>query len=100
MLWVHGCVHISTSFIRGSDFRATSCVVTPKCGAEDWYEDEDGHARSILEQNIRLRGVFGTAGRLRSTVAPQGKVLPLYYLYDFGVSLTFCFKCPQESYFQ
>lgn len=48
-------------------------------------KSEDGDDWSMLEQNLPLKEVFGAEGRLRSTVAPHGEVLPLYYLYDLGV---------------
>ncbi|KAF9458393.1 hypothetical protein BDZ94DRAFT_1173732 [Collybia nuda] len=42
---------------------------------------------SVPENNLYLRDAFATTGRLHRTIAPRGAVLPLYYLYDFGVSL-------------
>lgn len=49
-------------------------------------EKDEGDARSVLEHELSLQDVFGAAGRLHRVVAPRGEVLPLYYLYDFGVS--------------
>lgn len=49
-------------------------------------EKDDRDARSVLEHELNLQDVFGAAGRLHRAVAPRGKVFPLYYLYDFGVS--------------
>lgn len=38
-----------------------------------------------IETNIQLSDVFDADGRLHNVVAPNGNVLPLFYLYDFGV---------------
>lgn len=39
----------------------------------------------IAEEQLKLREVFESSGRLHSSVSHDGSVLPLIYLYDFGV---------------
>ena len=72
-----------------------------KVGPKDLYDDEPVFPsilmsrteitppRKELEENLLLKDVFGMEGRLRNIVAPHGVVFPLYYVYDFGVSLNF-----------
>jgi hypothetical protein len=70
-----------------------------KIGPEDLYDDEPvlppmlmprtqfvPPRREFEDKNL-LKDVFDMEGRLRNVVAPNGVVFPLYYVYDFGVSL-------------
>jgi hypothetical protein len=39
------------------------------------------------EETLLLKDIYNPAGCLRSVITPNDQVFPLYYLYDFGVSL-------------
>lgn len=39
----------------------------------------------IDEEKLKLRDIYESSGRLHSAVSQDGSVLPLTYLYDFGV---------------
>lgn len=41
----------------------------------------------VAEEDLKLSDVFDPSGRLNSIVVENGTVLPLVYVYDFGVRL-------------
>ena len=51
-----------------------------------------GDAKLEMEDSVFLQDVFDPAGKLYELVAPEGKVYPLTYVYDFGVRNLFL--CP------
>ena len=41
----------------------------------------------LAEEDLKLSDVFDPSGRLNSIVVENGTVLPLIYVYDFGVRI-------------
>ena len=73
-----------------------------KVGPLSLYEDSDEFSydfpdfstgqRTVTkegEERLLLSDVFDPQGRLYSTVARNGQILPLVYVYDFGVGCGF-----------
>ena len=74
--------------LEGARNRLSPRVKVLEIGPSSEFDEGLGMPRrKLAEEDLKLSDVFDPSGRLNSIVVENGTVLPLIYVYDFGVRI-------------
>ena len=74
--------------LEGARNRLSPRVKVLEIGPSSEFDEGLGMPQlKLAEEDLKLSDVFDPSGRLNSIVVENGTVLPLIYVYDFGVRI-------------